>query len=50
MVYFLDILWIANLVEYNLETMCVEKSSDVVFDEAKVIKEIELIMMNRMRK
>lgn len=30
--------------------MCVEKSSNVVFDEDKVINEIELIMMKRMRK
>lgn len=27
---------------YNVETMCVEESSNVVFDEVKVMKEVEI--------
>lgn len=27
---------------YNLETLCVEESSDVIFDEVKIAKEVKI--------
>lgn len=32
----------SSYIIYNLETHCVEESSDMVFDEVKVTKEIEI--------
>lgn len=32
----------SSYIIYNLETHCVEESSDIVFDEVKVTKEIEI--------
>lgn len=40
MIFFLGTPWIVHPIEY--ETHCVEESSDVVFDEVKTIKEIEI--------
>lgn len=43
MVFFLGIpRKSSSYIIYNLETHCVEESSDIVFDEVKVTKEIEI--------